>query len=266
MSGDVPLADDAATYMLDNVWENAHQRLTLLEAVYDPATTGRLAQLGVGPGWRCLELGAGAGSIARWLCDRVGADGRVVAVDLEPRFLAADPRPNLDVVRCDIVADGIPGDGYDLIHTRALLVHLPQRDELLPALVLRLRPGGIILLEEGDAYPIATASSPIYTELWDRAFAAMAKGGADATWGRHLPARLAAAGAVDVAAAGDVQMFTGGSPYARFAILTMSQLTPMLVADGMSPERIAEGIAELSDPSRWFPGAASIAAWGHRPE
>src|ERR1700704_6621681 len=80
---------------------------------------------------------------------------------------------------------------------------------------------GSRLLEEGDAYPFATASSSIYAELWGRAFALMEKAGAHASWARHLPARLAAAGAADVAAAGDVQMFTGGSPHARFTILTM---------------------------------------------
>ncbi|HEV7862213.1 MAG TPA: SAM-dependent methyltransferase, partial [Acidimicrobiia bacterium] len=65
------------TYTLDNTWERAHQRLTLLESLLDQSTISRLASLGVDAGWRCLELGAGAGSIARWLCNAVGATGMV---------------------------------------------------------------------------------------------------------------------------------------------------------------------------------------------
>src|SRR5262249_41196057 len=63
------------------------RRLALLTEIADPITPRRLSDLGVGPGWRCLDVGAGDGSIARWLAARVGPEGRVVATDLEPRFL-----------------------------------------------------------------------------------------------------------------------------------------------------------------------------------
>jgi hypothetical protein len=89
-------------YTLDNAWANAHRRLTLIEETYDEVTTGHLTRLGVGPGWRCPELGAGAGSIARWLADRVDDAGTVTAVDLEPRFLEAHPRPNMAICGSDI--------------------------------------------------------------------------------------------------------------------------------------------------------------------
>ena len=146
------MTTDQAAYTLDNTWENAQRRLSVLESIYDPGTTTRLTALGVDAGWRCLELGAGGGSIARWLCDRVGPSGSVTAVDLEPRFLEADPRPNLEIHRRDILAEGVPGDGYDLIHTRALIMHLPNRERLIADLVRRLRPGGVMLLEEADFY------------------------------------------------------------------------------------------------------------------
>src|SRR5712691_8027193 len=52
-------------YGLDSAWEHERRRLELLEAVCDGATKARLAALGVGPGARCLELGADGGLIAR---------------------------------------------------------------------------------------------------------------------------------------------------------------------------------------------------------
>ena len=69
------------------------ERLALLTQFADPITTRRLTDLGVGRGWRCLEVGAGNGSIARWLASRVGSEGRVVATDLNPRFLGGQGCP-----------------------------------------------------------------------------------------------------------------------------------------------------------------------------
>ena len=65
---------------------------------------------GVGPGWRCLEVGAGAGSIAGWLADRVGPSGQVIATDLDTRFLEQQARPNLEVRRHDVVRDPLETD------------------------------------------------------------------------------------------------------------------------------------------------------------
>jgi 2-polyprenyl-3-methyl-5-hydroxy-6-metoxy-1,4-benzoquinol methylase len=259
------MARTAASYTLDNTWEKAHRRLTMLESLYDRATIDRLLTLGVQPGWRCLELGAGAGSIARWLCDRIGPTGVVTAVDLEPRFLEADPRPNLEIYRCDVVADGIPGDGYDLIHTRALLVHLTGREELIARLVSLLRPGGLILLEEPDFYPCQTAESPLYSQMWDRCCSAAAKMGGDWYWGRHLPARLAAAGSAEVGAVTETQMFNGGTLWAEFFAMTWEQLEPLLLNEGAAAALIGAATKELSDTNRWFPGCAMVTAWGRRP-
>ena len=51
-------------------------RLKLLEALCDPWTFRHLDGIGVRQGWRCLEVGAGAGSVVRWLSERVGPHGR----------------------------------------------------------------------------------------------------------------------------------------------------------------------------------------------
>lgn len=258
---------DGVSYVLDNTWANELERLRLLEAVWDPGTTARLAAIGVGAGWRCLELGAGAGSITRWLCDRVGPTGAVTAVDLEPRFVEAEPRPNLEIHRRDIVADGVPGEGYDLIHTRFLLMHLPGRDDLVADLVGRLRPGGTILLEESDFHPVvaAAADCPLYAEAWAEACAAGADTGGDWSFGRALPAALTAAGLVDVTAPVEGVIFAGGGPMARVTAMTWEHMTPRLAARGYPADRLAAAIAELSDPTRWFPSCGAVAASGRRP-
>jgi len=256
---------DEVGYTLDNTWEKAERRLSLLESIYDPGTTGRLTALGVGAGWRCLELGAGHGSVTRWLCDRVGSTGRVVAVDLEPRFVEADPRPNLEIHRRDIVAEGIPGDGYDLIHTRALIMHLPNREALLADLARRLRPGGVILLEEGDFFVFGLSESSLYAETWDRCATAVAKAGGDCYWAHRLPGCLAEAGLVDIDAKVEADLFPGGSPWAELTALSWEQVSPLILADGFSPETLVTAIAELTDPDRWFPSVSLVAVSARRP-
>src|SRR5690242_10265060 len=116
----------SAPYTLDNAWVRARRRLELLEECYDPATVRHLEGLGVRPGWRCLEVGGGGGSITRWLCSTVGREGHVTAVDLDVRFLDEIAAENLDVLRLDVTTAELPTEAFDVVHTRAVLVHLPS--------------------------------------------------------------------------------------------------------------------------------------------
>jgi hypothetical protein len=78
-------AETEYVYALANEWERAERRLRALEATYDPVTKRRLAARGVADGWNCLEVGAGAGSIARWLGEQVGPTGEI-GVECEVPF------------------------------------------------------------------------------------------------------------------------------------------------------------------------------------
>jgi ubiquinone/menaquinone biosynthesis C-methylase UbiE len=119
----------AKGYALPNAWELSKQRLELLEACHDPSSFARARALGVGPGWRCLEAGAGNGSFARWLAMRVGETGRVVAADIDTRLVGdLDALPRAEVRRIDLVEDELPRAEFDFVHTRMLLLHIPERD------------------------------------------------------------------------------------------------------------------------------------------
>ena len=62
------------------------ERLTLLEQIFDPLSRRRRDM--VQPGWRCLEVGAGRGSMAVWLAEQVGPSGHVVATDIDVGYRA----------------------------------------------------------------------------------------------------------------------------------------------------------------------------------
>lgn len=107
------------------------RRLRLLEACRDPGTIRRLDRLGVSRGWGCLEVGAGHGSITRWLAERVGPTGSVIAADIDPRFLTDMPA-GVDVRRFDIRHDDLEVDTYDLVHCRACSCTCPTRPRRSP--------------------------------------------------------------------------------------------------------------------------------------
>lgn len=64
-------------------YETELERLHAIEALFDPASHRLLTTAGVAENWQCLEVGAGAGSIAHWLSETVGPDGSITAVDLD---------------------------------------------------------------------------------------------------------------------------------------------------------------------------------------
>ncbi len=137
-------------YVFDQTWQKELTRLRSLEALYDGASQRHMSARGVGPGWRCLEVGCGAGSLALWLADRVGPRGSVLATDLDPRFLDEHGRGNLTVIRHDLTRDELEPATFDLIHARAVLTHLREPDAALARLMAALRPGGWLVIEDVD--------------------------------------------------------------------------------------------------------------------
>lgn len=263
-----------STYVFDDSWEKEHERLAGLETLYDPGTIRRLEAVGVGQGWRCLEVAAGAGSIAKWLCERVGSTGKVVATDTDTRFLEVLHEPNLDVRRHNVVTDELPEEEFDLIHGRLIIEHLPDREQLVKRLVVALKPGGWLVLEDADWSPSIGALLVTCPEddreatlrVWGGVVDVMRAAGSDESYGRRLPGELMAQGLIDVGADVRGDLIWGASPAASGSIGTLERLRDGLVKAGVSDEDIDAEIARLSDPSRArIPPALMIAAWGRRP-
>jgi 2-polyprenyl-3-methyl-5-hydroxy-6-metoxy-1,4-benzoquinol methylase len=183
-----------STYAFENAWHQARRRLSLLETNLDPATFRRIQALGLTEGWQCLDIGAGAGTVASWLCAHVGSTGRVIATDIDTRFLDALTGPNLEVRRHNIAVDNLPEASFDLVHTRLVLMHLPARAQILTRLVAALKPGGWLFLEEHDIFPVTAAASGPYAEVWAAFIRAVASAGCAVDWARQLPQTLARCG------------------------------------------------------------------------
>jgi len=257
-----------ANYALDNAWEQARRRLALLEQQLDPLTFQRLTALGVTTGWRCLEVGGGGGSVVRWLCRHVGATGHVTATDLDIRFLQEIDEPRLEVRRHDITADALPHAQYDLVHARWLLHHLPHPERVIARMVAALRPGGWLLLEEPDFFPVYTSPSQLYVDFMVALVnTVVAASGRDCFWARALPALVAGQGLAEVGGGGDIALLHGGSPMAEFRQLTSAQMRDkMLTTGALKVEHFDAAMALLQDPTFWAFAGAGIAVWGRRPK
>jgi len=79
--------------------ELLREQFGTLAALFDPATFYRITQLGIGPGWRCWEVGAGGGTVTAWLAEQVGGTGRVVATDVDAWLSASSRGVNVEAVR-----------------------------------------------------------------------------------------------------------------------------------------------------------------------
>jgi SAM-dependent methyltransferase len=257
-------AEYTPAYTLDNRWRAARERLEMLEAALDPLTAQHLDKVGVGPGWHCLEVGAGAGSVVRMLCERVGPEGRVLAVDLEPALLADVSAANLEVRRVDIVADELPEAAFDLVHTRLVLVHIPQRDELIPRLIRTLRPGGILLVEEPDLTESLTADEEVFRPSFVVMFGPLFAAGMDPYWASTMPGRLEAAGLEGMNTLLEPMTFTGGSPLAEFWRITYQQFLESQPYTEAERALMEQGAAAIARPGGSYASWDLITAWGRR--
>jgi SAM-dependent methyltransferase len=213
------------------------QQMTHLQTCLDPNTINQLRQIGVEPGWRCLEVGAGGGSIAHWLVNQVGPTGHVTATDLRIEHL--NPHPNLRILEHDISRDEVPDPGWDVIHARLVLQHLPNRREVVAKLGRALRPGGWLLLEDFDCrrLPVVTAPDPEDAALFGRvtsAILAVLEGaGADLAWGVDTYTAMRDSGLVEVSAHAQTSTWHGDTAGCLLHAVNTYQLAAPLANAGL---------------------------------
>lgn len=258
-------------YTFDNDWHSERQRLAALEAWLDPGTIRHLEACGVDKGWHCLEVAAGGGSIADWLCRQVGTSGHVVATDINTRFLEVLDHPHLEVRRHHVLVDALPESTFDLVHARLILAHLPAGNQAVQHLLAALKPGGWIVLEEMDFVSFTPADSDAsIVSLFDKMMAAhhlvLRKRGFDPFFGRQVFGQLRSQGLMDLGTQGRASLCCGRSAQATALRLTFEQLREELLATGMlTPQELEQGLALFDDPGFTFLSQLTIATWGRRP-
>lgn len=257
-------------YLLTNSEPETADRFDGLDEAFDPVSIGHLRRLGIGAGARCLEIGAGSGSIARWLAGAVGPAGHVLAVDLDTRWFRHDGRAQLEVHQLDVVNDPLPDGPWDVIHERLVLQHLPARLDVLDRLVDSLAPGGWILLEDFDTAEVRTVDREgQHHELVvsvARAFNGLLRSrGGVSEFAASALRNLRARGLVDVGASGHVAIDCGGHGFAKVVAANTLQVRDGLLAAGLEPADLDRYVEVLADPDTIIGSSVLISAWGRRP-
>ncbi len=261
----------AHEYLLDNQAGEAKDRFSALSALFDPVTFRHVDALGVAPGWQCWEIGAGGPSVPDGLAARVSPGGRVLATDLDTRWITGRTGPHVEVARHDVVADDPPEGGFDLVHARLVLLHVPARMEALRRMVSTLRPGGWLLVEDYDVslQPLICPDEVTPDQRLANAVKAefrqlLLERGADTELGRRLPRMLRDAGLTHVEA--DAYF-----PLALPAVAVLESANVRQVRGAL----IERGNLSVADVDRYLELASTaeldlatpplVSAWGRRP-
>lgn len=241
-------------YTFDNADPVAARRLHLLADTVDEHSVQVLASTGVGPGWRCLDVGPGAGTITSWLAGRVRPTGQVTALDLDPRHVHSGG--NIDVRRGDVRTAPLPDAHYDLIHARLVLMHLPDPDAALSRLAGALRPGGILVISDWETswrdmiLHIGSASAAEAFDMYQDALADLVvSNGGDLRWARRVPLAMRAAGLTDMSALAHNRLYAGGEAGCLLHASNTYQLQDALLRCGMTSEQLDAVRDAMHDPA-----------------
>ncbi|MFC4605396.1 class I SAM-dependent methyltransferase [Rhodococcus kronopolitis] len=225
-------------------------RLQLLESFSDPVTVPVLESLEVGSTWRCLDVGAGAGSVARGLAASA-TDGSVVATDVDVRFLPTDIH-NLTPTAHDITVEDFPAAGFELVHSRLVLEYLSARDDILRRMAGWLVPGGWLCLGSLDiSAGLSSPFPPVRAAMTSLDAAMRAHLGADIGYGRRATESMRELGLRDVTLTGTPFVLGDGGLGDQFFGAMLNRFQPLLRAAGdvSAADDMAKGIEWLAQPS-----------------
>ncbi|HZE37174.1 MAG TPA: methyltransferase domain-containing protein [Stackebrandtia sp.] len=235
------------------------QHLSYVETIFDRTSTQFLEEIDIKPGQRCLDVGAGAGSITRWMADKVGDQGKVVALDKNVGYI--EETANIETHECDVI-EGLPVDGtFDVIHVRLLLMHLPQREAIFKTLVDALAPGGWLVIGDFNGRPQTAIEVPKESDrkVWEHVMY-LSHGvvspamGIDFDWALTVSRHMEEAGLNTIDALEYSNTVRGGSAGCMMHLNLNMQAEPLLRKHGATTEEIERYRELMVDPhfSAWF--------------
>jgi SAM-dependent methyltransferase len=260
-SGSYRISEDARAA------EREQRRLAALARVLDPGTIRVLSERGVAPGWRCLEVGGGSGSIARWLASRVAPGGSVLSTDVDLRFHAGSEGV-LEVREHDITRDPLPRDHFHLVHARGVLQHIPERGKALDRMLEATRPGGWIVVEDADWITLEQQEVPEPFRSVCAGLTALhqAARGWDPYFGRRLLHELSARGLEAVTSEGTCWTMRGSCDSAEWYVLAVEYAGPLLVAAGrLSQLDLERALEQARHPDFAIHSPLAVSCWGRKP-
>jgi SAM-dependent methyltransferase len=255
-------------YAYDNDGPSAVYHHAALAMLLDEVTQQRITDLiDLRNAW-CVDVAAGAGTIAGWLASRVGPFGHVLATDIKPGLIPGHTR--LTIKAHDITTSPLPQAPFHLIHARLLLNHLPRRRTAVANMISSLRPGGILLTSDFQPARISdlvlTAPSHTDVTLLHRFHSAHLKvlrdHGGDRTWPVRAPHVFEEFGLTKVDQVTYPSTWRGGGAGCRLLAAVLDQIHDQLRADGFPMEHTERLRRLLADPELTLTGHTLISTNG----
>jgi 2-polyprenyl-3-methyl-5-hydroxy-6-metoxy-1,4-benzoquinol methylase len=254
-------------YVLTKDWSGEQERLSLLEATVDGFSISAIRAAGFSRACRCLEVGAGSGSIARWFAHETGDPRLVTATDIDPRWLKPLADEGIRVLQHNVLTDDFPPGSFDVIHARCVFEHLAQREEVLDRIVPWLAPDGALVIVDCASFTIDSSPNTVYRKALQAWVDVIAMTGTDYEWTRTFPQPLQRHGYRNVGAFAMAPALQGGTPIAKFWIMTLQTLRDRILdAKLISADEINQAQQLLADPQFWDIGPGFLAAWGRCPQ
>ena len=234
-------------------------------------------EIGVGEGWRAVEVGCGPLGCLELLSKRVGPRGHVVGIersDEEVERARAIARErglvNVEVRCCDARETGLAPGSFDLATARLVLVNVPRPEEIVREMVRLVRPGGVVALHEADSSgnrldpPLAA-----FSRLLEMLARYAAQNGIDRDIAPRVPRLLREAGVGDLHVSPFVHLHPPGHSrrflFAEFVANTRSRLieSGLIAADEL--DTLASELRKhLEDPETLALSSLYVRVWGRK--
>ncbi|SFM97992.1 Methyltransferase domain-containing protein [Izhakiella capsodis] len=241
-------------------------RLRTLEYAFDPLSKTVFEQLEIPARSDILDLGAGAGSLAGWLA-RQYPDAKVTATatDIDIRFLI--DVPDIQVISHNIVTDDFPAASFDVVHARALLSHLTEREAILTRIASWVRPGGWLIIEDVSLQPSLSTTNPLFRKIALAGITLLEQSvGSDMFWADILPSRLRDRGLSNIGHRTVEGRIGDNSPADTFWAATTVQAGPALLKLGLLTQNDLDAMASLRAAPEFTDTALTfVSSWGQVP-
>ncbi len=225
------------------------RRLKRQSEFFHYCTSAFLDSTGINTGMKVLDVGTGIGDVAFLLAERVGPQGMVVGIDINPAMIdvacqraQAAGVTNVSFLQGDIFQIALD-DNFDAVVGRLVLMYMHDRVAALRRLSQLLRPGGILAFQELDLTLAGTSvpPAPLFEYVGNRLIQVFQRAGLD-TRGLNLFQLFLEAGLPTP----EMELITtvGGAPdwagYEQLVDIT-SALLPLMLKLGIATQDEARG-------------------------
>ncbi len=237
-----------------------------------------LDRIGVGPGWRCLDLACGCGGITDLLQARVGSTGQVVGLDRDVALLAAAGRwarglglNAVEFVEGDARATDLQRASFDMVHMRFILSTAGDPEPTLAEALALTKPGGIVAAQEPDIEPLhCHPAHPAWDRLRELLGAVFTLVGGDIRLARQLYQRFLDLGLSDVQYRPFIVGFGNTHAMADYLPTSIESVRePLLAHDMVGAEELEQLIADcrghLASPRTISTSYLVAQVWGRKP-